>query len=338
VFVPGAQNWLDIDISPYVSRFPAASGAEKSVREWILRKFDPSTWTGGQVSSLVVTPERVRVYHTPSVHQQVRDLLGRFIYYMPGEFQTQVRVLAVQDSRWRSTFGSALLPAGTNGTQGRLWTVAAVDAKEMIDRLGTGQRGSMLTNPDALAMNGQALVIDWSPRVGFKSDPQGVGRPTEDGVLIKMSPLIESDAATVELDLAGAVRRTALARESFWRADRGAAPGVVQYQTSDLVKLAPGQVALLSLGEVPSFDEGRGLFGREKSSEILVFVACTPSARNTVNGRPVEIAQWTGFERTVAARPGAGGLTSPRSDADRRLPSRRGELASVPQELTQPVD
>jgi hypothetical protein len=347
VFVSGGQEWMDIDLTPYTRDFPEGSGAERSVREWIVRKFDPSTWTGNQVSSLVVTPSHVKVYHTPAVQKSVCDLLVRFLYYKPGTFQSQVRVVATRDTRWLNKYQSVLLPAGQNGTNGRLWLVRGEDARDMITDLGGGTSGSLLANPDAVVVNGQHVTVDWSPRAGQKADPNNSGKPSQDGVLVTFSPLIDVDAATVELDLSAAVRRTVEAR-SGWGINRSEyRPDVFEENVRDLVKIPPGQVVLASLGRVPDFDGGRNIWGRERTADILVFIVCQPSPGNMVSGRPVDVTQsFAPSQRTMAARPV--GNASPetglsKSSEDRsQLATRRGpaEHSSrrLPPELTMSVD
>jgi hypothetical protein len=360
VFVNSGQEWMDVDLTPYTRDFPDGSGAEKSVREWIVRKFDPQTWTGNQVSSLVVTPSHVKVFHNAAVQKSVCDLLVRFLYYKPGTFQSQVRVLATRDQRWQSRYQSALLPAGQSGTSSRVWLVRGEDAKAMINDLGGGNSGALLANPDAVVVNGQHLTIDWSPRAGQKADPSGTGKPTQDGVVVTFSPLIDVDAATVEMDLSTALRRTVEAK-STWGTRNDYRPDVTEANIRELVKIPPGQVVLASLGRVPSFEGSRNLFGQDKVAEILVFLACTPSPGNMVSGRPVEVAQAPAAyrndlptERTVSARPTessrgtvTGGSTIdplPREqDRFARADRRTGRPASragtgVPPELTMSVD
>jgi hypothetical protein len=305
VFVSGGQEWMDVDLTPYTRDFAEGSGAEKSVREWILRKFEPSTWTGNQVSSLVVTPSHVKVYHQPAVQKSVCDLLVRFLYYKPGTFQTQVRVVETRDSRWLNKYQSRLLPAGQGGTSSRVWLVRGEDAKEMITDLGGGSAGTLLANPDAVVVNGQHLTVDWAPRPGRKADPNGTGKPTDDGVLVTFSPLIDVDAATVELDLAAAVRRTVEARSNWAGGRNDYQPDTSETNLRELVKIPPGQVVVASLGRIPAFDGGRNIFGQDKTADVLVFVACQPSPGNMVSGRPVEVAQAypVPAQRSVAARP-----------------------------------
>jgi hypothetical protein len=343
---------MDIDLTPYTRDFAEGSGAERSVREWIVRKFDPSTWTGNQVSSLVVTPSHVKVYHNAVVQKSVCDLLVRFLYYKPGTFQSQVRVVATRESRWLNKYQSALLPAGQAGTSQRVWLVRGEDAKEMITDLGGGNSGSLLANPDAVVINGQHLTVDWSARPGQKSDPDNTGKPTQDGVLVTFSPLIDVDAATVELDLAAAVRRTVEAK-STWGGNRNEyRPNTSESQIKELVKIPPGQVVLASLGKVPDFDGGRNLWGQERLAEILVFVVCQPSPGNMVSGRPVEVAQANPIERSTAARaPQPSDLsrsTLSSNSPARDIPSQRSGVPQasrsgrsskrLPPELTMSVD
>jgi hypothetical protein len=308
VFVPAGQTWVDVDISSYVNRFPPGSGAERSVQEWIMKKYS-NIVGGNQVSSLVVTSERVRLYQTPAVQQQVLTLLGRFIYYTPGEFPSQVRVINTRNLSWRNKYDGALSPTGQAGARDRMWLVSASDAKKMIEELGNPsatlweKSGAMLANPDPIAYNGQHVIVDWSPRPGQKSDPKGIGEPTEDGVLLNFSPLIETDAATIELAVSAAVRRTAVEQRNPLNGEPSGRPETVENQLNETVSITPGKVLLFSLGEVPSFDNKRGLFGKEKLAEVLVFIACQPSPSNTVKGQPVQVAAVEDIQTRVAARP-----------------------------------
>lgn len=264
---------------------------------------------GSQVSSLVVTNERVRLYQTPAVQQQILTLLGRFIYYTPGEFPSQVRVINTRNLSWRNKYDGALSPTGQAGARDRMWLVSAGDAKKMIEELGNPSNtlweksGAMLANPDPTAYNGQHVIIDWSPRPGQKCDPKGIGEPTEDGVLLNFSPLIDTDAATIELAVSGAVRRTAVEQQNPLNGKPSGRPETVENQLNETVSIPPGKVLLFSLGEVPSFDNKRGLFGKEKLAEVLVFIACQPSPSNAVKGQPVQVAAVEDIQTRVAARP-----------------------------------
>lgn len=330
VFVPAGQTWVDVDISSYVNRFPPGSGAERSVQEWIMKKYN-NIVGGNQVSSLVVTSERVRLYQTPAVQQQVLTLLGRFIYYTPGEFPSQVRVINTRNLSWRNKYDGALSPTGQAGARDRMWLVSAGDAKKMIEELGNPsatlweKSGAMLANPDPIAYNGQHVIIDWSPRPGQKCDPKGIGEPTDDGVLLNFSPLIDTDAATIELAVSAAVRRTAVEQRNPLNGEPSGRPETVENQLNETVSIAPGKVLLFSLGEVPSFDNKRGLFGKEKLAEVLVFIACQPSPSNTVKGQPVQVAAVEDIQTRVAARPSD---TSRSADTTRDL-SDSTKLASA---------
>jgi hypothetical protein len=122
-------------------------------------------------------------------------------------------------------------------------------------------------------------------------------------VLLNFSPLIETDAATIELAVSAAVRRTAVEQRNPLNGEPSGRPETVENQLNETVSITPGKVLLFSLGEVPSFDNKRGLFGKEKLAEVLVFIACQPSPSNTVKGQPVQVAAVEDIQTRVAARP-----------------------------------
>lgn len=319
VFPQGGQSWVDIDIATYTSRFRPGDAPERSVREWILRKTDRSLWVGGEVASLVVTPEHVRIYHSPSVQQQVRDLLGRFLYYMPGEFTTRVQIINARDSRWRSDYAAYLVPAGSSG---KVWIGSSADVAAIASALSERDAQATLAREEFQMVNGQHSYVGWSPRADRDPDPKRTGRPVEDGVTVNVSPLIESDAATTELYLAAAVRRETTSAAPF---GGPTTPNIEEGALAEIVRLAPGQAVIASLGQVASFTNDKTLLGKPKPAEILVVIECRPSANNTVNGRPVVLAS-AEPRRSTSARPA---ITA-------KGPRQR--LFHVPPVLTGPVD
>jgi hypothetical protein len=331
VFAPSGQSWVEIDITPYTGRFPPSAEAHASVREWIVRKTDPSSWLGGEVASLVVSPERVRIYHTPSVQQQVRDLLGRMLYYTPGEFQTRVQVVNVRNARWRAEAGSVLTPAGSSG---KVWIGRLEDLSEISNSITSRDSGTLLANPDVVVFNGQKLRVGWSPHAGRDPDPQRTGRPVEEGVVVDVSPLIDSDAASVEVDLSAAVRRDAARGTSFFGSsgESGSSRQVEEGSVRELVSVPPGYGIVASIGQVASFDDSKGFLGRNKTAEIVVIVACRPSPNNTINGRPVVLASANPPQRSTSHRPAES------TEAPKRPSNRLPKPFFVPPELTRPVD
>lgn len=320
VFPQGAQSWVDIDIASYTSRFRPGDAPEQSVREWIVRKSDRSLWGGGEVASLVVTPEHVRIYHTPAVQQQVRDLLGRFLYYTPGEFATRVQIVNARDGRWRNDYSAYLSPAGSSG---KVWIGSSADVAAIASALTERDAQATLAREEFQMFNGQHSYIGWSPRADRDPDPQRTGRPVEDGVTVNVSPLIESDAATTELYLAAAVRRESAGNASSLGGP--ATPQLEEQAVREIVRLAPGQAVIASLGQVASFANDKTLLGKPKPAEVLVIIECRPSANNTVNGRPVVLAS-AEPQRSTSARPSISAKTP------------RQRLFHVPPVLTAPVD
>lgn len=331
VFTPSGQSWVEIDITPYTGRFSPTAEAHASVRGWIIRKTDPSSWLGGEVASLVVSPERVRIYHTPAVQQQVRDLLGRMLYYTPGEFQTRVQVVNVRNSRWRAEAGSALTPAGSSG---KVWIGRLEDLAEISASITSRDSGTLLANPEVVVFNGQKLHVGWSPHAGRDPDPQRTGRPVEEGVVVDVSPLIDSDAASVELDVSAAVRRDAPRATSLLGTARefGASKQIEEGSVRELVSTPPGYGVVASLGQVASFDDSKGFLGRSRSAEVVVIVACRPSPNNTINGRPIVLASASPPQRSTSHRP------TESTPAPTRPSSRLPKPFLVPPELTRPVD
>lgn len=323
VFLQGNKAWTEYDISGYTRRFSPADKPEEAIREWILKDTGEPVWHGGEVASLSVSPTKVTVYHTPAVQEQVAKLIGRFVWYMPGEFNARIRVVSARHVHWRKELLPRLQPA-IQGEPGReAWFIDRADATLLVAEFDNAWQNQLLADREFRVVNGQTAQAFWPGKkseyirtisVEKSSDgglsPYSSFRPTveqtQDGVEVSFSPLIARDAATIEVDLKIKARKLSAAREVRLDAPGRPKVDVPEVATADFkarLLLPPGKLILCSLGLVPSIQNHRGLFGRDRPEELLLLLEIRPSQANTVAGqsvRPVVQPEPTPATRTAS--------------------------------------
>lgn len=304
VFLPGGKVWREYDVASYTNRFSPADKPEEGIRRWILGEIGPETWHGPDPASLSVSPTKVTVYHTPAVQDQVADILGRFVWYSPGEFHCRVRVVTAKHVRWRAELLPRLRPVAPGEPGREAWFLSRADAEYLFAHFKEGRHGELLADKPFRMANGQLATAFWPGRKTeyvreVSIDPAAPGsldntiRPRveeiEDGVDFAVSPLIAPDAASIDLEVAIKARKLTDRKEV--RLDVPGRPRVdvpelasAEYKTR--FRLPPGQQVLFSLGILPSIQSQKGLLGRDLREELLILLEITPDPANTVAGKP----------------------------------------------------
>lgn len=301
VFMPGGQEWREYDISAYSAKFPPSASAESAVREWILRETGRDAWLGMEVTSLAITPERVRIYHNAQVQDRVAEVLGRFINYNPGRFNCRVKVWNVTDIKWRTKFGQGLQSVGHEEPGREAWAIRTDEANKLIAELGRPRRAKTLAHPQFTVVNGQPATVHWAKEeagyvkstaakydghtgTGFEQEVEA----TDDGVTVRFSPLIAADASSIDVDVSVSARKLAGKEHTgglpLFTKHRVEVSEVPAERYADRIRLPTGKHLLVSVGIVPSFDGKKGLLGRHKKAELLVLIEIDPEANNTAPG------------------------------------------------------
>lgn len=308
VFLPGGQIWQEYDISGYTGRFDPSTHPENAIREWILDSTGRDSWAGVDVTSLAVSPTRVRIYNTPQVQQKVADLLGRFLHYSPGRFQTRVSMFNVTDLKWRQEFLSALEPAGELPQGRQAWYIKDRDAARLIEFMGKRNHAKLLANPAFVVANGQEATVEWTgeqkgnfiknvslkPETASTNGYEPVRADTEDGVVLKFSPLIEENAATIDMRLHLTVNKL-VNKEAVTlhipgrpRVEVPEVPSAGIDLPDQGLSLPPGRQLLLSVGLVPNMEQRKfWQWPLKKKAELLVLIEIAPEGPNLVAGRVI---------------------------------------------------
>lgn len=303
VFAQGGATWQVYDISSYTARFQPAAQPEQAIRQWILRLTGESVWNGMEVSTLVVSPSRIKVYHNPRVQAQVADILGRFLLYTPGQFDCRTTIVQLSEQDWRRKVLHRLQPAGRSEAGREAWLVDRTEATNILNEIMRESDGVVLANEEFQVANGQTATVRWISDQGRSaaSTSRGDGgnrvvgygpqdRSEEEGVVAQFSPLIGQDAASIDVFVDLRARRLEFTRERRLLPTSRPNPEVPQLTAAEIrggFHVPPGRVLLFTLGRIPRFDGNKGLFGREKRAEILVLVEMAPGRGNSIAGMPL---------------------------------------------------
>jgi hypothetical protein len=299
MFVQGGKVWREYDISAYTAKFYPNDHPEEAVRKWLLSETGgQQAWHGSEVSSLAVSSQRVTVYHTPEMQARVADLLGRFVYYTPGELQARVQIVNVKHIKWRKELLPRLRPIDSTASGREVWLIEPTDANALLQMTTNGWNGELLADKQFKVANGQTAKGFWPTKDGgyvrklsFTGGQYTSYRPaevsTQDGVSFAISPLIAPDAATLELDLEVKASKLTSVKDVHLDApghEKVQVPEVATAVVSGKFVVPPGKYLLVSLGLVPSIQSRKGLLGRDKRDEVLVLVAVFPQPNNTIAG------------------------------------------------------
>lgn len=345
VFMAGGQSWREYDITPYTSRYLAEDRPEHAIRRWVLAQTGgPGSWFGQETTALKISRDRVQVYQTPEIQARIADVLGRFLYYSPGRFRGRARVYNLaQVKAWRSEYQPRLLAAGARSPGRQAWLIDPVDANRFVNQYNDTNGGYLLGDQRFVIGNGQDatitvplssksyvknVVVESGYRDGQHNNaayrPQA--EEIDDGIRLRISPLIANDAATIELDVQANATKLEKVKEVTLDATGRPKVEVPEISTAMLderIAIRPGKFVLLSLGLGPNLDPRFRLFKKERA-ELVVLLEVTAENANTINGQPIPRPQ--NLVSSPAVTPPAGGYFSSKPSAAGNFP---------PTELTQ---
>jgi hypothetical protein len=267
------QIWQQYDISVYTSHVKGTENPEQAIVEWILRETGTEVWFKQPLGLLSATRTTLSVYHTPEMQQVVADVIGRFVNGTQDPHVLGLRVVAVDNPNWRSSFMQRLRPISVQSTGIDAWLLSKEDASLLLAELR--RRGDFREHsaPNLVFFNGQSQTVsNLRPRVYVKSyrtrtqDSTWMGYDVERGQLqegftLQVSPLLSQDERTIDAVLKCSVDQV----EKFinvsvdlpglngqmQRADIQV-PQLVSWRLHERFRWPSNQVLLLSCGVIAS--------------------------------------------------------------------------------------
>lgn len=326
VNVKGNHSWAEISIAAYTSRFHPTDNPEQAVREWIERLTADADWNGPEWADLAVSSQVVKVYHEPRVHEQVAQLCGRFVNYVPGKLNCRVQLINVESSKWLSRYRGQLQTV-SSGNGRHVWLMNSVAAEQFADEMKRGSGALVLTSQAFAVANGQNARVSWvadgqqtagvdstvSMRPDYSAAAELPDDAAVDGVDLVFSPLVAGEDG-VSFDVAALLTTRSSVKKwdlfkpvkSILGAGKNPLPSNVRSaEMQSLVRVPPGKHLLIGLDGVPTLKPRKWRAAPNREATILALISVSDAGNSIVGGTTdVNTAQTTpASATTTAAKP-----------------------------------
>jgi hypothetical protein len=209
-FLPhdSGQKWAEYDIRSFTARWPESDHPERWITDWILRETGTDVWFGEPLGLLSASRDVIRVYHTPSVHQQVRGVIDRFMDPVAQQYGLSVRIITVGSPSWRSKAWPLMRSYSVASTGVDAWLLSKENAALLLADLAKRADYTEYGMPNLTVPHGQTHTVERRqarrfPR-GIRWRDQGVP-PYEletgvidEGFSLQISPLVSVNATSVD--------------------------------------------------------------------------------------------------------------------------------------------
>jgi hypothetical protein len=179
---------------------------QKAIIEWIFKRTGVSEWHGEKIAVLSATQTELRAYNSPEILKQVDEVVERFTNATDNVLSVHVQYIAAVDTRWRYSVFSRLTYVGSGPQGQQIWTTRLADAALVLSQMSIQQGFHKLEDQRIEMVNGQMLTIKRSAPHTYAA---GVGSQSrtdkiEEGITLKLSPLLDFDGKAVDaiIDLA----------------------------------------------------------------------------------------------------------------------------------------
>ena len=311
------QVWREYNISPYTSEITNSKEPQKAITEWILRETGTEMWFAEPLGILHANKEYLYVYHTPEIHQVVKEIVDRFVHTRGQVQNIDVNLVTIENPNWRSQSYTMLQPIEVKSPGVEAWVVSKENAAILLSQLSRRgdfkqHSGGRLTNHD-----GQAFVmgktkpvqfirsLKWVPNQVPNYQPQLSS--VDEGYQLSISSLscLASNAieAVIKCEC-DQVERLSTVKVNVPGGNVGSEtinlqiPQLVSWRVHERFRWASDQVLLLSAGVVatPASDSGSGLrlpsaIKKNKRADALLFIEYRGPASGPAIGTRPQTAQ-----------------------------------------------
>lgn len=263
------QIWREYDLQPYTSRITGTNHPEKAVVDWLLRQTGRQMWFQEPFGFMNASRDRLIVYHTPEIHNQLRPLLDRMMNNRGQPQVLELGLYTVANPNWRAVALPTMQPIEVNSPGVEAWVVSKENAARLISQLSGRADFRSHASGRAITHDGQEFslerrapeqfvrTIQWTPGQG--SGYQPVLTQFLEGYTISVSPLTELGGRTIEVAIECSVdqieRQTTVqvpVTDAFGVTQRVnlQIPQVVSWQLEERVRWPVDQVLIMSCGVV----------------------------------------------------------------------------------------
>ncbi len=202
------QVWREYDIQPYTSQITGETNPQKAIVDAILRQTGREMWFHEPFGILNANREKLFVYHTPEIHNQIRPILDRF---MNGRGQPQAIELGlytVGNPNWRVVALPMMQPIQLASPGVEAWVASKENAARIISQVSSRNDFRSHASGRAIAHDGQEFTlsrrtpeqfvrtIQWTPGQGAGYQP--VLTQFNEGYDVGLSMLTTLDGQSIE--------------------------------------------------------------------------------------------------------------------------------------------
>ena len=202
------QIWREYDISPYTSRVTTSNKPEQAIIDWILRETGTDVWFNEPLGILNATPKKLRVYHTPEMHEIVRDIYNRFVNTRAESHVFSLRLVTIGSPNWRSVAHQLMRPVAVQTPGVEAWLMSKENAAVLGAQLSRRMDYREHNSPNLVIHNGQPQTLSRRrPRnyirlVRGQADTFPISQlemaQIQEGFTLEISPLMSLDSETVD--------------------------------------------------------------------------------------------------------------------------------------------
>ncbi|MCA9205752.1 MAG: hypothetical protein KDA59_22015, partial [Planctomycetales bacterium] len=178
------QIWKEYDLAPYTSRVTDTVKPEQAVVDWILRETGTEVWFSQPLGILSATPNKLRVYHTPEMHEVVRDIYYRFVNSQAETQVLSLRMVTVDSPNWRALAYSMMTPVTVQSPGVEAWLLTKESAALLTANLSKRTDYREHNSPNVLIHNGQTHTLTRKRPKNYVRSANGQG-------LVALSPQLE---------------------------------------------------------------------------------------------------------------------------------------------------
>ncbi len=207
----GGQVWREYDIRPYTLQISAADKPEQAVKDWILKHTGVDLWFADPLGILHASREKVIVYHTPEIHNQVKPIIDRFNYTQGQKVSAQVHLVTVGSPNWREVAYPYLEPVAVSSQHVEAWLISRENAALLLNQLSRRTDFRSHAAGTMTVANGQKLELKretptqfirslrWTP--GDVTPVQPIMSQINVGYSLAISFLNSLDGRTIEASI-----------------------------------------------------------------------------------------------------------------------------------------
>ena len=303
------QIWREYDLSPYTAAVKDHDHPQQAVVDWILRETGTDVWFSEPLGILSANQTTLRVYHTPDMHDRVREIVERLVSSAGEPHVLGLRLVTVGSPNWRARAVSMLKPIDVKSPGVEGWLLSRENAAMLYEELKARSDVREHSAPQVQIVAGQSRTLARTQPVryqrGVQPRPDGLGYELipgqiDEGYSLRISPLLSLDrqsveaAITCEVDQVEKLVPIVLDVPVAGQGPRVQiqVPQLVSWRLSERLRWPADQVLLVSCGVVanPAADAGGPLslvrpFGANKSrADALLLMEYRPAPPASLPG------------------------------------------------------